>query len=59
MTKKDLERENEIKNFKVQSQLVSKDIQTKHDQITRDLQAKLEEAREKLLDSQSHIDSLE
>jgi hypothetical protein len=31
MTKKDLERENEIKNFKVQSQLVSKDIQTKHD----------------------------
>ena len=59
MTKKDLERENEIKNFKAQSHLISKDIQTKHDQITRDLQEKLDEAREKLLDSQSNLDSLE
>ena len=59
MTKKDQERENEIKHFKAQSHLVAKDIQTKHDQITRDLQEKLDEARENLLDTQSNLDSIE
>ena len=59
MTNKEKEKENEIKFFKAQSQTLTKDMQAKHDQTTSNLQGKLDEAKEKLLDTQFHLESLE